>query len=92
MYTFICDICQMKHHLGTFFEGFMIILFCLVGVRDISSWSDRMREPFIKLYGEEYFKQQWGSWIDAISRYYKERKGKTSIQYPIPTHIHNEKG
>ena len=53
----------------------MTIEFGFVGIRDVSSWSDKMREPFIKLYGEEYFRKHWGNWIDAIIRYYKERKG-----------------
>ena len=44
-------------------------------IRDIDTWSKRMKQPMIELYGEEYFREQWGKWIDAISRYYTERGG-----------------
>ncbi|OWF53546.1 Valacyclovir hydrolase [Mizuhopecten yessoensis] len=44
-------------------------------IRDISSWSDRMREPFVKVYGEEYFQKHWSKWVDACQAYYNDREG-----------------
>ncbi|XP_060073812.1 valacyclovir hydrolase-like [Ylistrum balloti] len=43
-------------------------------IRDISSWSDRMREPFVKLYGLEYFQKHWSLWVDGYKAYYTDRK------------------
>ena len=34
-----------------------------------------MRKPFEDLYGAEYFKSQWGQWIDAYSRYLHKHQG-----------------
>ncbi|CAH1779411.1 unnamed protein product [Owenia fusiformis] len=45
------------------------------GVKDIDNWSDRMRTPFLEVYGEEYFRKQWGNWVDAYSAYYTQNKG-----------------
>ncbi|XP_033755815.1 valacyclovir hydrolase-like [Pecten maximus] len=43
-------------------------------IRDISSWSDRMREPFEKIYGEEYFRKHWSLWVDACKAYFTDRE------------------
>ncbi|KAK6185423.1 hypothetical protein SNE40_007665 [Patella caerulea] len=45
------------------------------GLSNIDTWSARMREPFIKVYGEKYFRAQWKNWIEAYCRYYYERDG-----------------
>lgn len=45
------------------------------GIRDISKWSAKMREPLEKLYGAEYFKTKWENWVDTFSVIYKERNG-----------------
>lgn len=44
-------------------------------LRDLDKWSERMRKPFEDLYGAEYFKSQWGQWIDAYSRYLHKHQG-----------------
>ncbi|XP_078337615.1 serine hydrolase BPHL-like isoform X2 [Crassostrea virginica] len=44
-------------------------------MRDINSWSEAMRSPFMALYGEEYFRQQWSNWVDAYQAYYDKRSG-----------------
>ncbi|XP_069114572.1 valacyclovir hydrolase-like [Argopecten irradians] len=43
-------------------------------IRDISSWSDRMREPFMKLYGKDYFQKHWSLWVDAYIAYFTDRR------------------
>lgn len=44
-------------------------------IRSIDSWSEKMRTPMIKLYGEEYFRKIWGDWVDAILRIYEKQNG-----------------
>ncbi|XP_067652088.1 valacyclovir hydrolase-like [Haliotis asinina] len=44
-------------------------------VEDIDQWSARMKEPFIQMYGEKYFRAQWSNWVKAYSRYYTDSKG-----------------
>lgn len=46
-----------------------------VEIRSIDSWSEKMRAPMIKLYGEEYFRKIWGDWVDAILRIYEKQNG-----------------
>ncbi|KAK3085741.1 hypothetical protein FSP39_008065 [Pinctada imbricata] len=48
---------------------------CFEKIRDISKWSEAMRTPFMALYGEEYFKEQWSNWVDAYANYYSKRNG-----------------
>lgn len=43
-------------------------------IRDVSKWSQKMREPMEKMYGEG-FKQLWNDWIDTLLKIYKERNG-----------------
>ncbi|KAL3859109.1 hypothetical protein ACJMK2_009341 [Sinanodonta woodiana] len=45
------------------------------GMRDISSWSENMRTPFMAMYGEKYFQQQWSNWVDAYKNYFVKRNG-----------------
>lgn len=44
-------------------------------IRDVSKWSERMRAPLEKLYGAEYFKTKWESWVDAFKIIHKENNG-----------------
>lgn len=41
------------------------------GIRDVSKWSARMREPLEKLYGAEYFKTKWAEWVDTFKAIHK---------------------
>lgn len=41
-------------------------------VRNIDNWSEKMRTPFLQLYGEDYFRRLWNNWIDAITVYHKK--------------------
>ena len=45
------------------------------GIRDISKWSSKMREPLEKLYGAERFKTMWENWVDTFGLIYKEKGG-----------------
>lgn len=44
-------------------------------IRDIDTWSEAMRSPFMALYGEEYFRKQWSNWVDAYQAYCEKRSG-----------------
>ncbi|XP_001843270.2 valacyclovir hydrolase [Culex quinquefasciatus] len=45
------------------------------GVRDVSKWSARMREPMEKVYGKEGFPQIWSAWVDGMLNLYRKRDG-----------------
>ncbi|XP_041375646.1 LOW QUALITY PROTEIN: valacyclovir hydrolase-like [Gigantopelta aegis] len=49
-------------------------------IADISKWSERMRAPFINVYGETYFQTQWIKWIEAYNAYLTQRKGDICIE------------
>ncbi|KAI5633596.1 alpha/beta hydrolase fold domain-containing protein [Phthorimaea operculella] len=44
-------------------------------IRDIDSWSKRMREPMIAVYGEEVFRKLWSDWVDGMINLYNARNG-----------------
>ncbi|PNF31661.1 hypothetical protein B7P43_G15689 [Cryptotermes secundus] len=46
-----------------------------VDMRDISKWSERMKAPLIKLYGEEGLTTMWNQWTDALVGIYKNQNG-----------------
>ncbi|XP_068626571.1 valacyclovir hydrolase-like [Battus philenor] len=35
-------------------------------IRDVKAWSNNMRQPMIKVYGEEKFTKYWTEWVDGI--------------------------
>ena len=41
--------------------------------RDISNWSQRMREPMEKIYGDS-FQTLWSDWINGLTAIYEKRK------------------
>lgn len=45
------------------------------GIRDVSKWSEKMRAPLEKLYGAEYFKENWEKWVDTFKKIYEEKNG-----------------
>ncbi|XP_055852232.1 valacyclovir hydrolase [Episyrphus balteatus] len=47
----------------------------LEDMRDVSTWSARMREPMEKLYGPERFREIWSEWVDAAIMFYDKRNG-----------------
>ena len=38
-------------------------------IKNVDSWSERMRQPFEALYGKEYFREQWAQWVENFSKY-----------------------
>lgn len=44
-------------------------------IRDVATWSPRMRAPMEQLYGSEYFGSLWSMWVDAMNTIYRERNG-----------------
>lgn len=44
-------------------------------IKDVSKWSEKMRQPMVEMYGQEGFAQLWSQWIDALIRIYEERNG-----------------
>lgn len=54
---------------------FFLLPYKKKGIRDVSTWSAKMRAPMEKVYGVEYFPKIWSEWIDAMIRLYKENNG-----------------
>ncbi|XP_045496564.1 valacyclovir hydrolase-like [Colias croceus] len=44
-------------------------------IRDVNSWSKRMKEPMIELYGEERFATYWAKWVDTMEALFKAKDG-----------------
>ena len=42
------------------------------GIRDVNKWSAKMREPLEKLYGADYFRENWEKWIDTFKEIYEK--------------------
>ncbi|XP_032665988.1 valacyclovir hydrolase [Odontomachus brunneus] len=49
-------------------------------VKDINSWSEKMRTPMIQAYGEDYFRKTWSDWVDATLRLYEKQNGNLCKQ------------
>lgn len=49
-------------------------------IRNIDTWSEKMRTPMVKLYGEEYFRETWEKWVDAFVNIYDNRRGNICIK------------
>ncbi|CAN9500752.1 unnamed protein product [Ophioblennius macclurei] len=65
-------------------------------VRDISSWSPRMRQPMEEMYGAQYFAETWNAWVDGIGQFAHRPGGSICLEVlPLiscPTFIlHGEK-
>ena len=43
--------------------------------RDISSWSARMRDPLVAVYGQDGLQELWSKWINAITEFRVEHDG-----------------
>lgn len=44
-------------------------------IRDVQKWSPRMRQPFVELYGDDYFSRTWNAWVDSFRTILDENKG-----------------
>ncbi|XP_049871065.1 valacyclovir hydrolase isoform X2 [Pectinophora gossypiella] len=45
-------------------------------IRDIDSWSKRMREPMIAVYGEDLFRKYWAEWVDGMVALFNAKNGE----------------
>lgn len=44
-------------------------------VKNIDSWSKRMQEPMIAVYGKELFRKYWEAWTEGATNLFHARKG-----------------
>jgi len=47
----------------------------LVGLKDVSKWSERMRKPMEEIYGQDTFPGLWGDFVDACQAIMVDRSG-----------------
>lgn len=47
----------------------------LVGLKDVSKWSERMRKPMEEIYGKDTFPGLWGEFVDACQAIMVDRNG-----------------
>ncbi|KAF5300499.1 hypothetical protein FQA39_LY02298 [Lamprigera yunnana] len=52
-------------------------------IRDITIWSDKMKSPLIKLYGENEFQQMWNEWLDTLNIIFKQ--GGNICEHLLPS-------
>ena len=50
------------------------------GIKHVSKVSERVQDPFVKVYGTDYFQRQWSKWVKAYGRYLEERNGDICIE------------
>ncbi|KAK2152510.1 hypothetical protein LSH36_326g04055 [Paralvinella palmiformis] len=39
-------------------------------IQNIDQWSEKMKKPYLDVYGEEYFRKAWAQWVDAFIKSY----------------------
>ncbi|GLH01630.1 Uncharacterized protein GBIM_07727 [Gryllus bimaculatus] len=54
------------------------------GIRDLKNWSDRMKAPLIKIYGEEYLSKTLSSWVDALVDIQKNQVNGDICRWLLP--------
>ena len=45
-------------------------------VKSPDSWSPRVRQPMVELYGEEYLQKLCAGWVDCFSKFYHQNEGE----------------
>lgn len=45
------------------------------GVRDIDTWSEQMKQPFLEVYGQELLSIYWSQWLDIMVAIFNEKGG-----------------
>ncbi|XP_005101956.1 valacyclovir hydrolase isoform X1 [Aplysia californica] len=48
-------------------------------IDNVDKWSPRMREPFVEVYGQSYFRLQWKAWVNAYGSYFTQRNGDICV-------------
>lgn len=51
------------------------------GVRDVSKWSLKMRQPLEKVYGAEGFAKNWAAWVDGIRQFATRPEGSVCVEH-----------
>ncbi|GBP04417.1 Valacyclovir hydrolase, partial [Eumeta japonica] len=44
-------------------------------IKDIRTWSPKMKQPMIEVYGEDAFSKLWAAWVEGVKNLYHEKKG-----------------
>uniref|UniRef100_A0A3Q0S2H7 Biphenyl hydrolase like n=1 Tax=Amphilophus citrinellus TaxID=61819 RepID=A0A3Q0S2H7_AMPCI len=50
------------------------------GVRDVSKWSARMRQPMEEVYGAQVFPKLWEAWVDGIAQFAHRPEGSICME------------
>ncbi|XP_048863159.1 valacyclovir hydrolase isoform X2 [Brienomyrus brachyistius] len=45
-------------------------------IKDVSTWSSKMRKPMEDMYGPEYFTRTWEAWVEAMSDFAQRPDGE----------------
>ena len=48
-------------------------------LRDISKWSEKMRDPLVKVYGDT-LQDLWSTWMDSIIRFQSHNQGDICLK------------
>ncbi|CAH2040788.1 unnamed protein product, partial [Iphiclides podalirius] len=44
-------------------------------IKDVKTWSSKMRQPMVDVYGEEKFATYWASWVEGMEALFLEKDG-----------------
>ncbi|KAG8133268.1 hypothetical protein E2320_011074, partial [Naja naja] len=50
----------------------VLLLPGMLGIRDVSKWSEKTRKPLEEMYGYEYFSKMGSAWVDGISQFVQQ--------------------
>ncbi|XP_023679327.1 valacyclovir hydrolase isoform X2 [Paramormyrops kingsleyae] len=48
-------------------------------IKDVSTWSSKMRKPMEDMYGPEYFTRTWEAWVEAMSDFAQRPNGTVNV-------------
>ncbi|GFR68059.1 valacyclovir hydrolase [Elysia marginata] len=48
-------------------------------IENLDNWSPRMKQPFVDVYGEDYFKKMWAGWQEVQQEIFNKRNGDICI-------------
>ncbi|KAJ8276857.1 hypothetical protein GJAV_G00068680 [Gymnothorax javanicus] len=49
-------------------------------IRDVSTWSSRLRKQMEEMYGEQGFPKLWGAWVDSMGRFAQRPNGSVCLE------------
>ncbi|XP_015116955.1 valacyclovir hydrolase [Diachasma alloeum] len=44
-------------------------------IKNIDTWSERMKAPLMAIYGEDYFRKTWAAWVEAMINLFEKNNG-----------------